>query len=161
VPEANSSLVHYVLAAIGMHVAGQWTTGGATRTSHEARPSCISRPPNVRVVRHIRNTPPTRATQIGRLVVILAAALQCSATLVLGIRRELRGAATPMDRRTFMFVACGLVILLQTAIVQALPRVYRRNRDTYHTAYSWTIVMEALHYVFSFLLYVVTLEMER
>jgi hypothetical protein len=60
----------------------------------------------------------------GCLVVFLVAAMHCSATMRLGVRRESTGAATPADRRASMFAASGMVIILQTAGVQVMPLVY-------------------------------------
>jgi hypothetical protein len=130
---------YYIAAAIGVHASHD---EGITKTST----SLLRLPPSVTQAKKEEDVPQV-IKRIGRLIVLAAVAVQCSATVLLGIRRELHGAATPSDRRYYLFAVSGLAILAQTLIALFLSRSYIRTNTQNVEEYSVSIFIELLHYL--------------
>jgi len=114
----TGDLNFYLAAAAGAHAshreAGSHDPGGRVATST----ALLHLPPET--VRTERRRRPAGIHHLGGLLVLLAGAVQCGATAYLGFRREVRDAATPLDRRQYLFAASGLAVLAQTLVLRAL-----------------------------------------
>jgi hypothetical protein len=133
---------YYIAAAIGMHTS----YGGKGRDGMST--SLLRLPPSVTQMEKEYDTP-QGIKRIGRLIVLTAAAVQCSATILLGIRMELHGGATPSDRRYYLYAASGMAILAQTLVAQLLSRKYFRTNTGDIEEHGVSVVIEVLHYVVS------------
>jgi hypothetical protein len=144
-PDGVGPPEHYIAAAIGVH---------ATHDTHpmdgiQETSTSLLRVPHSVTRAEKENDVLQGSQRIGRLIVLGVAALQCSATMLLGIRRELRGAGTPSDRRYCLFAASGMAILAQTLVAQLLSRTYIRKRAAGLEVkeYGESIFVEVLHYL--------------
>jgi len=136
----------YIAAAIGMHASydeSDLVNGGIEKTSMSILRLAHS------ATSMEKTTEGFGIKKIGRLVVLAAIGVQCSATVILGIRREQHGAATPSDRWNYLYAISGLAILAQTVIAQLLSRKYfvtkGFNVDKV-SEYGVTVFVEILHY---------------
>jgi hypothetical protein len=138
---------YYIAAAIGMH-ADQETK--SIPDGDDMSVSLLRLPPSLTQFEKEETSSGTGLKQAARVIGIGLAAVQCSLTILLGIRRELRSAATPSDRRYYLFAASGLAILAQTLVAQLLSRKYRVIPNTEHPSLvelGWSIPTEILHYL--------------
>lgn len=123
-PPRTGSLEYYIAAAIGVHAAFEDSEmyGPIKNTST----SLLRLPPSLTQGKRGGNA--QGCYQIGRLIVLAVAGVQCSAAIVLGVRRELHGTATPSDRRYYSFAVGGLAILAQTLVAKRLSYTYTKER---------------------------------
>jgi hypothetical protein len=136
----------YIAAAIGMHASydeSDSDNGGIIKTSMAI----------LRLAHSATSMEKTKEglgiKKIGRLVVLAAIGVQCSATVILGIRREQHGAATPSDRWNYLYAISGLAILAQTVVAQLLSRTYAVTRDfnvDKVSEHGVSVFVEILHY---------------
>ena len=92
---------------------------------------------------HIEAEAPVAETgivRLGRLVVLLFTAVQCSGALILAVRRQQRETATRLDIWCFIMAVSGLCILLQSIValtltptlrVNAMPMEVQRESDAF------------------------------
>lgn len=144
-------------AAIGMHASYEEINDRSSEMMVTSR-SVLGYPPWATIVTKIEMEDGMR--QIGRLLVLFAIGVQCSATVLLGIRREIRGAASPIDRRYYLYAVSGLALFAQAVVAQMPSRRYSAQAENEMgstsyvmniTVYRWAVFIEVLHYIGPFI----------
>ncbi|KIN08903.1 hypothetical protein OIDMADRAFT_23644 [Oidiodendron maius Zn] len=140
----------YVAAAIGMHAT--YDERQYDSSYEKTSMSILRLAYSATSMDKVKQGP--RIKSIGRIVVLAAIGVQCSATVILGIRREQHGAASPSDRWNYLYAISGLALLAQTVVAQLLSRAYTitdtfkvHSVSEYGSEYGPSVVVEVLHYL--------------
>lgn len=99
----------YIAAAIGMHAAYEETNHCKVPTGKQSSMSILRLAHSATTMEKTNEGPGFK--RMGRLIVLAAIGVQCAATVILGIRREQHGAATPSDRWNYLYAVSGLALL--------------------------------------------------
>ena len=139
----------YVAAAIGMHATyDEYQYDSYNPGVKKTSMSILRLAYSATSMDKVKEGPGIKS--IGRIVVLSAIGVQCSATVILGIRREQHGAASPSDRWNYLYAISGLALLAQTVVAQLLSRAYTVT-DTFEvnsvSEYGSSVVVEILHYL--------------
>jgi len=119
---AAGDLGFYLAAAAGAHASHQSAAGLGDDGPVADSTALLHLPPDA--VRAERRRRPAGINRLGGLLVLVAGLVQCGTTAYLGFRREAREAASPLDRRQYLFALSGLAVTAQTLLLRAMGSRY-------------------------------------